>query len=608
MALFKNISLQNLWQGAANTFLRFPLVLLSAFVGTAAAIYQVGLEYEQREQNLWLTKIILVSVIGLILFFTLELLGRKYKWAQPLRWLSWAGGLVFLAVYYWLLPEYLEQRHYQRLFALLLVLHLAASYAMFANRRVENAFWQFNKNLFLRILTAVLYSGVLYLGLVVAIVALDQLFSMDIDGEVYGQLWFFMVGVFNTWFFLAGVPTNVAELEQAHTYPKGLKVFTQFVLLPLVTVYLLILYAYLGKIIVQWEWPEGWVSVLVLCFSIAGILSLLLIYPIRNEEGNTWIQTFSKWYFRALFPLIILLGLAIWRRVTEYGITEERYIVLALALWLFLTALYFLFSKAKNIKFIPVTLSIIALVAAFGPVSMFKVSEWSQVSRLRTLLLQEGILVDGKIKPMAGKVTEESLVEVSAITDYLARHHGFEEIEDWFTSGLNEAAEVDGSGSWDVWQRQINLRNAVLEQMGLEYTVNVKTDSELYFGYRLNDYTAYSQVFAISGYDYAVEAAFHKDLQKQELKLGATPLVLTLEEDVLFIALEKETLQLDLAPIIKKLAATERISSNRQELTYTLAGQEAEVKIILKELNGTKRKAGNEIQNLEVLLLIRLNP
>src|SRR5690606_6285564 len=108
--------------------------------------------------------------------------------------------------YYYIQPEL---RFMIRHMALVLALHLAASYIMFMNQREENAFWQFNKALFLRILTAALYSAVLYLGLIVAIVALEQLFGLDVPDKIYPELWVFMVGVFNTWFFLAGVPTNI---------------------------------------------------------------------------------------------------------------------------------------------------------------------------------------------------------------------------------------------------------------------------------------------------------------------------------------------------------------------------------------------------------------
>ncbi|GHA76153.1 DUF4153 domain-containing protein [Pontibacter akesuensis] len=613
MGIFKNISLQQLWRGAVTTFLAYPLVLLSAFAGTAAAIFNSELSYDQRQEHLYLEKFMLVCALGLILFFTLELLVSKYK--LRLHWQAslWLAGLVLLVLYFWLLPLELEQRHWLRFLMLALALHLAASYAMFLNRRDENAFWQFNKALFLRILTSALYSGVLFIGLVIAVLAMEELFSVDIDGAFYGQLWLFMVGVFNTWFFLAGVPTDVQELEHTHLYPKGLKVFTQFVLLPLVTLYLLILYAYFGKIIAQWAWPEGWVSVLVLCFSIAGILSLLLIHPIRFEEGNTWMRTFSRWFYRALFPLIILLALAIWRRVSEYGVTEERYVVMALALWLFITALYFLFSRQKNIKFIPITLSVVALLAAFGPFSAFQVSEWSQVNRLEKLLQESKVLVNGQIQrqhpPVSGEVEEE----VSSITDYLARTHGFEALQPWFAIDLEDslAAATDSLGN--RWQKSFATRDKVLDLMGLEYNSGQRDMGRQHFYFSTQHSGSGNAVQDIRGYAYAVQYSyrtFERHEEQREFQLGAVPMIVSLEKEgsVLYFKFEQETLTLDLLPLIKKLQKKQHELVSPADMTLTVEGKQVKVKLALDELNGVEEtKEGNyRVQSIEASIYVQL--
>src|SRR5690606_5217766 len=127
---------------------------------------------------------------------------------------------------------------YLRLFIIGLGLHLVSAYAPFFNRRVEHKFWQFNERLFIRILTAGLYTFVIYGGVAMALVAADKLFNLSLNANLYLYLWLFMIGIFNTWFFLAGVPANYEALESDKHYPKGLKVFTQYVLLPLVAVYL----------------------------------------------------------------------------------------------------------------------------------------------------------------------------------------------------------------------------------------------------------------------------------------------------------------------------------------------------------------------------------
>jgi hypothetical protein len=89
-----------------------------------------------------------------------------------------------------------------------------------------NALWQFNKSLFIRVLTSALYSGVLFAGLALAMLAVDKLFDININEKYYLDLWVVSAGIFNTWFFLSGVPSTISSLEDVTDYPKGLKIFT----------------------------------------------------------------------------------------------------------------------------------------------------------------------------------------------------------------------------------------------------------------------------------------------------------------------------------------------------------------------------------------------
>lgn len=612
MSLFKNISLQEFLEGAWHTFLRYPLVLLSAITGTIAAIVKVEIPYEQLSKYEYLNKLIIVSAIGLILFFTLELLVAKYKLRFAKRVMLCVSGLIFLIIYYIFLPAKLQEKHQIRLFLLALALHLAAAYAMFFNRREENAFWQFNKALFLRILTSALYSAVLFVGLALAILAIDNLFDVDIDSDRYGQLWLLLVGIFNTWFFLAGVPTDVRQLEEDTQYPKSLKVFTQFVLLPLVTLYLVILYVYFGKIVVQWAWPKGWVSVLVLCFSVAGILSLLLIHPIRHQTGNTWIRTFSKWFYRALFPLIILLMLAIWRRVSEYGITEARYMVMALAFWLFCTALYFLLSAQKNIKFIPVTLSLVALLAAYGPFNAFQVSERSQVSRLQTILQNNKVLVNGSIVKANPKVPFKVEQEVSSIMYYLERMHGFESIKPWFKTDLDSLLVQHADSLQPHRIYDYNRTALVMDEMGLTYGLYpIANQNLVYFNVKEEP----QKVWNVSGYDYMMEVYFTADRNfknpnapnPMKYKLGTDSLFVTYlpatEQLQVILGDDEATYTLDqfYRQLLKE--PTREMPQNQLMIQLESAGFEAALQV--QHLSVNRKKASYTLENLSGRLLIR---
>ena len=73
---------------------------------------------------------------------------------------------------------------------------------------------------------------VLFVGLAVALAALDNLFGLDVPAETYVRCWIALWFVVNTWVFLGGVPDDLPSLQHQTDYPTGLKVFAQYVLVP----------------------------------------------------------------------------------------------------------------------------------------------------------------------------------------------------------------------------------------------------------------------------------------------------------------------------------------------------------------------------------------
>ncbi|TAL61753.1 MAG: DUF4153 domain-containing protein, partial [Bacteroidetes bacterium] len=240
---FQLPSLSAFIKGAIDTLKRFPLPLAVSVLATGVTIYMLELKWDVQKEFEYLWKIVMCCWLGLSMFLAFSLYSERKNHSAIQKYVLQAIGLALTIGYYFLLPEFkkmtISEGTQYALFST--GLHLLVSFSPFIARGEINGFWQFNKSLFLRFLLSALYSGVLYLGLALALLAIDQLFGVNIKGERYGQLWFFLAGIFNTWFFLAGVPQNLDELETTTDYPKGLKIFTQFVLLPLVTIYLVIL-------------------------------------------------------------------------------------------------------------------------------------------------------------------------------------------------------------------------------------------------------------------------------------------------------------------------------------------------------------------------------
>lgn len=432
-------SLEHVWQESIRTLSRFPFVMASATIGTLAAITLVNSEIHPDQSSL--LKVILSAALGIPLLTAFALITESRIRIKTIGAVMQAIGIVLLLAYGMTVPLAIESAplfHLFRFQLFLVALLFLLTVSPYIGTLSLTGFWHFNKTLVFRTLTAALFSHVLYLGLALALAALDNLFGVDVPGRRYLQLWILVNGIFAIWFFLAGIPDEFEGLERETDYPKLLKVLAQYILLPVVVVYFLILYAYVGKIIVAWSWPQGWVSGLVLGFAITGLVSLVLLHPIRDRLENVWIKTIWRWFFVVLAPLVVVLWLAVWRRVSEYGVTESRYIALAFAAWLAAMVVYFLFSRVKNIKIIPWSLCAFALIISFGPWGVFGVSEASQVGRLRDLLAKNAILVNGTVEKAPNAVSTDDRREISAIIGYLHQVHGYDGIQPWFKESLTQ--------------------------------------------------------------------------------------------------------------------------------------------------------------------------
>ena len=477
-------SLHTLWISLKTVVLRFPLQVVAAITATLVWCYLADPIGHNKFQEDNLLKLLLVCNLSLALLLAADLYAESNDFKPAKKWMLRLVCVCICTGLYFLLHPAVYRADAFRMALLALAFHFLVAFAPFINKGNLIGFWEYNKTLFLRFLTSALYAGVLFAGLSVAIGAVNVLFDAHIEFETFHRLFAVVTGSFMTIFFLAGLPEDLHDQQIRETYPKALKIFTQYVLIPLAVIYLAILLVYEVKIAMSWELPRGMVSMLILGYAVFGILSLLLIYPIKDQEGNGWIKLFSKFFYIMMLPLLVLLILAVWERVGNYGITESRYLLIALALWLASITFYFLLSKKQNIKIIPVSLCILALIATYGPQSAFSISEYSQVARLKKLM-------DLK--------KDRDDAEISSVMDYLVEQHGLTSLQSFTSADLGhiedeiEIKAVRGD-RYAVSNAKLDTAHALL-----------KVSAESY-----NNYTVYNMVPEgkdfqdIKGYDMIV--------------------------------------------------------------------------------------------------------
>ena len=83
----------------------------------------------------------------------------------------------------------------------------------------------------------------------------------------------------------------------------------------------------------------------------------------------------SKFFYVMMIPLLVLFILAIYKRLSDYGITEKDIYPHHFNHLAFRITLYFLWSKKQNIKIIPISLSIIFSSNCLLPLGLSAVSK-----------------------------------------------------------------------------------------------------------------------------------------------------------------------------------------------------------------------------------------
>lgn len=569
-------SIKQLWIDLVAVLKRFPLVMSMAALGSASGILLVDQAvYIAQEDSL--VNVLITSVLGFLLFLALRFYSEREKSKTAVLQLL---ALAFLVVYYLLLPDHYQGNEFEHVLRSILygiAFFMAITFSPFLKQKELNGFWQHNRYLFTRVFFTGLYTGTLYLGLVLALFSLESLFDVSVQSEFYFQLWIAIVGLVSTSFFLSGIPADLSSLEKLSDYPKGIRVFSQYILLPLLALYFVILYSYTGKILITGIWPEGIISTLIIVFSFLAVFTHFLLHPLSGNKSYLWVGRFAKWIYVFILPMIAILFWAITIRISEYGLTEKRYYVIAIGIWLLLTSFYFIFSRKKSLKFIPISIFTISLLTSFGPWGALDLSKTNQLGRLEALLSSNGLLSSEGITSSDLVVADEDQRSIQNILYYLSSYHGLSVLSPWFEN--LDAISLDCKTQVSCIMTDIlGLENQSYSYYDADYLNLYLNDKELL---RDLDISAYNRLIPELNY-----YAYSNDL---EIKNGQ-----------LEIELEDGIVQVDLSGWLESLKSQ---SSGEVDLK-TLSIIDEEKTLILNHVNINNISNDPEIQSFNGFLLL----
>ncbi len=205
---------------------------------------------------------------------------------------------------------------------------------------------------------------------------------------------------------------------------------------------------------------------------------------------------FEKIFWWALIPQIGLLFYAVFIRISNYGITENCYLVVCFGVYLLGLALYFLFSKAKKLLVIPLCLSAIVVISSVGSWGAFRVSERSQMNRLEQLLVQNRMFDYATTNPASETIPAVDAREIMETTKYLYQRHKSKKLLRMFKD-----IPIEMKGSFYEFEMEfsqaLNIKKALLASRSISsiYFSKYNQDKVLPLGEHDYDYQ-----IAVSGY------------------------------------------------------------------------------------------------------------
>lgn len=574
-----------------KTIIRFPLCFAFSIFTFFMAFTEINDLIKWNDD--WAARLLLFLITGFFWSCCIKIVQESLDW-QKVKYYSVLGAGLSVYAILLILGSKDNPNMLNMLSHMVAANFILLCVAPFICRSSNNeSLWEYNRRFWFGVALAFIASIVFWAGFSGVLASIGYLFDVKIEGEIYVTLWCFAAIVFAPLYALSNVPTVFDYEYRDCDLRTSLTFLVKWILLPLVFAYFLILYAYFIKILILWEIPKGEMSWIILGFSGAGLVTYLMAWPYQMQE-----QRFFKIFYKAFFPLLILpalmLCLAVYLRIEQYGFTAQRFYVSLMGAYLIMLSISMSICthKLRTIFLIPVFLMLLTstpLLNAKG------ISEKSQRAILENTLSEYGLFKEGIIVSVDNAdVSYEDRKKISGAYDYLSssyrynqrdeKLYGYKERDKFF-----EAVGFEYVSKWDVQQFEKNRK-------------------ENKFRYHLSN-SRKARAIKISGYDYYfVYASVHsRNNKSDELSTSLTNQVdnlnvkVGLRDNVLKFDINEERIVIDVTHKIQKITnrnsnmepmAKEFILTGRSEnynLEYRVnnfSGEYEKGKPILKSMNG----------------------
>lgn len=354
---------------------RFPITLFFTIALTCYLCYFVSNHDENKKLN-WIIGYYLS--VGTLLSLTLHLWCEEMKRIIPK--IAVQAGMHLLLI---LDAIYLYSYSYEKSFteigiahgAGILAIGLSVFFLSFFKEKNDIPSWNFALSSITACVTANVIGCIMSGGICFLILSVHKLFDLSIDSTCYLYVVILCNVCLSMFLFLGLLPQkqekhNTRPLQ--HSFLNGV---IHYLFLPLTGGYLIVLYIYALRILINWELPIGWVSWLVITLMTGCIVIEFGLYPSRMAQQKRTDNLIARWLPLFVLPLLFLMTIGIIRRFNDYGVTINRLYLITLNIWCYFVCITLIIIKAKRISWIPISFSLVFLLTSVLPVNYASITQ-----------------------------------------------------------------------------------------------------------------------------------------------------------------------------------------------------------------------------------------
>jgi len=366
---------------------RFPVAVLVMAVFTSIWVFTDKL-YNNESLGRLLVGLVIAAYLSVIITLARE--GTKRSKLLIIQLIT-AG---VLAVLFWFSKE-LRLNLPMAVGAVLLLLGNAV---IWRRSRDDLHVWDFTHKIWTGAGFAVLGSIIFTVGVFAIGAALKSLFGLNINTLIERLLLPLGLGFLAPLYWLSTVPPVNEPYDELIDNPgfvsKAVAFLGTWLLSPLTLIYALILLAYAVKILLAGALPKGEIAQLTTPFLFIGTLTWLALEPPFIKD-KAFAKLFRKSWFLISIPAALMLAIAVFVRINEYGFTEERVALFLAVIWALGLAAWFTIGP-KTIRDIRIIPGFAAILLLIGTIGSGWISIGSQYNRLDNVLGQAVAKTNGK--------------------------------------------------------------------------------------------------------------------------------------------------------------------------------------------------------------------